>query len=273
MSIDNEVAASLLDGAAVERYHSDGFVLGGRLLGDDAADELHEIIREIIENPEHQYHQRVYDFKHAGRPLLHIKNMWKRYDAFAELHRHPLILDALHKLTGATRFHLWQDRFFYKPARAGGIHTWHQDATFLPFLEPYRTVSAWISLNGADEENGAMWMVPGSHCWGEAGEYLEQFSERVQAEDELPAEYHGHPVTRELCEVPKGSVHFHDAFTWHCSGPNWSDRARSAIGLFFVTDDVRFDGGNRWAKDYEGAHGESLYPEFYPVVEYSPQGA
>ncbi|MEU1880040.1 phytanoyl-CoA dioxygenase family protein [Streptosporangium sp. NPDC020072] len=257
---------SLLDDARANAYHRDGFVLGGRLLADHEADELHEIIREIVENPDHQYHQRVYDFKHAGRPLLHIKNMWKRYDAFAELHRHPLVTEALHRLTGHTRFHLWQDRFFYKPARAGGIHTWHQDATFLPFLPPFRTVSAWISLNGADKENGAMQMVPGSHGWGDATEHMDLLADRVDAKDEIPDDYRGHQVKRELCPVPKGHVHFHDAFTWHCSGSNWSDRPRSALGLFFVTADVRFDGQNRWAKDYEGEHEKHLDSQFYPAV-------
>ncbi|WP_194925909.1 phytanoyl-CoA dioxygenase family protein [Catenulispora pinisilvae] len=259
----------LLEDTLTDAYHRDGFVRGQRLLEDAHADELHEIIREIVENPDHEYHRRVYDFKHAGRPLLHIKNMWKRYDAFAQLYRHPLLTEALHNLTGHTRFHLWQDRFFYKPANAGGIHTWHQDSTFLPFLPPFRTVSAWISLNGADEDNGAMWMVPGSHGWGDATDHMERLAEHVGAADQIPDVYQGHEVSRHLCPVPKGYVHFHDAFTWHCSGPNWSDRSRSAIGLFFVTADVRFDGENKWAKDYEGEHGQPLDTRFYPEVTYS----
>src|SRR3954453_3435773 len=145
MSVENSTVGILLDDSAATRYERDGFVLGGRLLTDDQADELHETITEIVENPEHQYHKRVYDFKHGGRPLLHIKNMWKRYESFAQLHTHPLVTEALHKLTGQNRFHLWQDRFFYKPAKAGGIHTWHQDSTFLPFLPPFKVVSVWIS--------------------------------------------------------------------------------------------------------------------------------
>jgi phytanoyl-CoA hydroxylase len=250
----------------VTEFRSRGFVLGDRLLTDHEAAEMFDIIHDIVTNEENPYHERVYDFKHGGRPLLHIKNMWKRYSVFKDLHQNPLIYQALRNLTGLDAFHLWQDRFFYKPAGAGGFHTWHQDAKYLPFLEGYTATSVWLALNDADEDNGAMSMVPGSHLWGDASDVLEQIADHAADGRPLPTEYKGHAVDSVLCPVPRGYPHFHDGHTWHGSGPNWSDRPRCAIGLFFVGADVRFDGDNMWAKDYEGRHGEPLDPEFYPLV-------
>ncbi|MFI7068846.1 phytanoyl-CoA dioxygenase family protein [Micromonospora sediminicola] len=248
-------------------FQSRGFVLGNRLLTDDQADEMFGIIQDIVTNDDNPYHKRVYDFKHGGRPLLHIKNMWKRYEVFNNLHQSPQIYDALRALTGLDEFHLWQDRFFYKPPASGGFHTWHQDSKYLPFLKPYTAASVWIALNDADADNGAMSMVPGSHQWGDASDFLEGIADHAADGRPLPDSYGDHKIQSTLCPVPRGYAHFHSGSTWHGSGPNWSDRPRCAIGLFFVGADVRFDGNSMWAKDYEGKHGEPLDAEFYPRLD------
>lgn len=249
-------------------YQHKGFALAGEALTPDEATRLDDIITDIVTNENNEFHRRVYDFNHAGRPLLHIKNMWKRYPEFATLYRDPRIIDMLHALTGQTSFRLWQDRFFYKPAKSGGIHTWHQDAVFLPFKPGYSATAVWISLNGADEENGAMWMVPGSYEWGNAESTLESLGASVDTSATLPDQYCGHPVTREPCPVPKGWMHIHDGYTWHCSSSNWSERPRNAIGLFYVSADALFDGASKWAKDYEGEDGQPLDDQLYPRVEH-----
>jgi phytanoyl-CoA hydroxylase len=260
------MSEALLDKQQIEAFHERGFVLGNRLLPDELASHMYDLIDDIVRNEDNQYHKRVYNFGHGGRPLLHIKNMWKRYDVFRNLHQHPAIYAGLCELTGQDSFHLWQDRFFYKPAGEGGFHTWHQDSKFLPFLQPYTAVSVWIALNDADGDNGAMSMVPGSHRWGDASELLEEVAQYAGDGRPLPAEYQGQRIETVLCPVPRGSAHLHSGSTWHGSGPNWSDRPRSAIGLFYVGAQVRFDGGSVWAKDYDGEHGQPLNAEFYPLV-------
>jgi ectoine hydroxylase-related dioxygenase (phytanoyl-CoA dioxygenase family) len=256
----------LLTAEVLAEFERDGFCLGERLLTDGEADHLYGIVHDIVVNDTNPYHQRVYDFKHGGRPLLHIKNMWRRYDEFRRLHENPRILGALHALTGLERFHLFQDRFFYKPAGSGGYHTWHQDAFYHPFLEPYVEVGVWIALTEADAENGTMSMVADSHRWGDAAEFLDEIAEYASEDRPLPERYGEHTIEVKVCPVPKGHAHFHSGAAWHASGPNWSDRVRCGVGLFFVDASVRFDGNSRWAKDYQGAHGEHLDPDVYPLV-------
>lgn len=258
---------ALVDEGQVARFKANGFVLGGQLLSPEDADAVNEIITDIVVNPDNQYHARVYDFKHGGRPLLHIKNMWKRYDIFADMYRNPRILASLQALTGATAFNLWQDRFFYKPADSGGFHTWHQDSSYLPFLRPYTALSAWIALTDATADNGAMRMVPGSHLWPDGTQVLEETAEYASDGRPLPESFAGHVIREVDCPVQKGYVHFHSSSTWHCSLPNWTHAPRCAIAFFYVAYGARFDGENRWAKDYEGEHGEPLNPAYYPLVE------
>ncbi len=261
------MGSSLLPQDAATTFARRGFVAGNELLDAKTSSALFNLIDDIVKREENPYHKRVYNFGHGGRPLLHIKNMWKRYGEFNDLHSNPALLGALRELTGVRRFRLWQDRFFYKPASVGGYHTWHQDMTFLPFLPPFTAVSAWVALTDADEDNGAMYMVEGSHKWGDASEFLNEVADYAGERRPLPPTYGGENVTISPCPVPQGHVHFHDCRTWHSSGPNWSDRTRCAIGMFFVDADVLFDGNNKWAKDYVGVHGAHLDSEAYPLVE------
>lgn len=257
----------LLSENQLKQYEESGFVLGNRLLSDEKARDLMNIIEDIITNEDNPYHKRVYNFKHGGTPLLHIKNMWKRYEEFTEIYQNKELIQTLYQLTGVKRFHLWQDRFYYKPANSGGFHTWHQDAAYHPFLRPYTQINAWIALNDTDAENGAMTMVVGSHKWGEAFEFMDEVSMYAKDGQPLPEKYLDKKVKVVVSQVPAGFVHFHDALTWHCSGPNWSSRPRCAIGLHLVAADVRFDANHKYAKDYDGIHGENLDPSLYPLVE------
>lgn len=257
----------LVDEAQIREFHERGMVLGNRLLEPDEAAELREIVVDIVTNEQNPNHDRVHDFKHGGRPLLHVRNMWARYESFRNLYQHPAIVRALSDLTGAQRFNLWHDRFFYKPPQSGGFHSWHQDSAFLPFVRPYQAIGVWIALEDADAENGAMSMVPGSHAWGDAAQFLDQASAQAGDSPTLPERFGENPVEVELCPVPAGYAHIHHGDSWHFSGPNWSERSRCAIAMFFVAADVRFDAGHRWAGDYVGVDGEHLDPEIYPVVD------
>jgi ectoine hydroxylase-related dioxygenase (phytanoyl-CoA dioxygenase family) len=122
---------------------------------------------------------------------------------------------------------------------------------------------------GATAENGAMRMVPGSHLWPDATQTLEEIADYAADGRALPGTFEGHAVREVDCPVQKGYVHFHSGSAWHCSLPNWTHAPRCAIALFYVVRGARFDGANRWAKDYEGEHGQLLEPAYYPLVEVS----
>ena len=85
---------------------------------------------------------------------------------------HPFIVQAIRQLTDCDDLQIWHDQVQYKPAGTGGATTWHQDAPLWPSIEPMTEVSAWIPFDDADVDNGCMWMVPGSHRWGDQIDFL-----------------------------------------------------------------------------------------------------
>jgi hypothetical protein len=74
---------------------------------------------------------------------------------------HPRVLDVLEALIGPDVLAL-QTMLFYNPPGTGG-QGWHQDAYYITTY-PDTLIGASIALDPADEENGCLWVVPGSHC-------------------------------------------------------------------------------------------------------------
>ncbi|MER3474975.1 MAG: phytanoyl-CoA dioxygenase family protein [Armatimonadota bacterium] len=85
-----------------------------------------------------------------------------RIDATAEWGLlHPRVLDVLEALIGPDVLAL-QSMLFFNPPGLGG-QGWHQDAYYITTY-PDTLIGAWMALDRADEANGCLWVIPGSHC-------------------------------------------------------------------------------------------------------------
>lgn len=132
------------------------------------------------------------------------------------------------------------DLYFFKPPGTGRPIAWHQDSWY--FNNTYESsvgdsieeasIGTWLALDDADEENGCLWVIPGSHREGvvdhedvEGDGYLLQ--KRVFVTDEMEAK--GIPV-----EVPKGAMVFFNNAVLHRSTPNRSDRFRRAYIVHYM---------------------------------------
>jgi hypothetical protein len=109
----------------------------------------------------------------AEAPIWQIVNIWQASGPFEKLIFNPTIVREAAQLSGAGRLRIWHDQIQFKPANIGGVNMWHQDAPYWPVLVGGTQVTAWIALDDVDAGNGCMRMVPGSHRWGNAIDYLQ----------------------------------------------------------------------------------------------------
>jgi ectoine hydroxylase-related dioxygenase (phytanoyl-CoA dioxygenase family) len=72
---------------------------------------------------------------------------------------HPRLLDVLEVIIGPDVMAM-QSMLFLKPPGKPG-QGWHQDSYYIP-THPDTLCGAWIAIDDADEENGAMWFAKGS---------------------------------------------------------------------------------------------------------------
>ncbi len=76
----------------------------------------------------------------------------------------PIILDHVQDVVGPDVV-AWGSHFFCKQPHDPRKVAWHQDASYWP-LTPARTVTVWLAIDDADQENAAMMFIPGTHRQG-----------------------------------------------------------------------------------------------------------
>lgn len=129
-----------------------------------------------------------------------------------------------------------------KVPRSTDICHWHQDNAYYNAHSTSATrMSTWIPLVDSDEENGCLWVVPGSHKGGvrEHGQYGGQCPRsmgpaNMVAEGAVP------------CPVKAGSVLLFSSDLWHHSKGNATDRIRRAFIVSYQEATVPLGNGAQW---------------------------
>jgi phytanoyl-CoA hydroxylase len=247
----------MLAASQIEEFQRNGFLNGGRILDDEELEELKEELDRVLDKGLEGLAEGekrpllLRDLKGgeevSANPVWQVVNIWEASTAFERLLYHPFIVVAISQLAGQPDLMIWHDQIQYKPACCGGATGWHQDAPLWPIIRPMTLVSAWIPLDDADEENGCMWMVPGSHKWGNQIDFLRTQGHLAQLEEFKDIEGFTPPAgaqnkTVEPCSWPikKGEVSFHHSLSWHGSPFNHSERPRRAIAIHYMTGEARF---------------------------------
>ena len=145
--------------------------------------------------------------------------------AIFHLISHPRLVDAAEQLCGPEVIASSVYRLRPKIPNYGyGAVPWHQDSSYFePYCDQALVLTAWVPLVDADEANGCMWVIPGTHRlpvikhrMHESGRYLEI------ADADLP------PGERVCCPVRKGGALLitnrmvHGSFENRTSGVRWS---------------------------------------------------
>lgn len=158
----------------------------------------------------------------------------KRYPRMAQMHRwdetslrwliDPRIRMLLNDLLGGDDPYAVQTMLYFKPAGARG-QALHQDNFYLK-AQPGNCIAAWMALDRADEDNGCMLVVPGSHNWPilctVKADTTVSFTDVTVP---VPAAYEVVPVVMEPGDV----LFFHGSLV-HGSLPNkTADRFRRAL--------------------------------------------
>lgn len=247
----------MLTAEQIEQFRRCGFVNGGPVLDDAAIATLQsEVLRVIDDRNNASVPQpvRLANLSNEeDHPIWQIVNIWEASSAFKALITNSKVVAMAAQLSGAKELRVWHDQIQYKPKEFGGQLHWHQDSPLWPTLQPKdEQITAWIALDDAEADNGCMYMVPGSHRWGNKQRLIDELPDGTL----LPESIEGQPAYFVMCPVKKGHIHFHHSLTWHGSGTNHSSRPRRAIAIHFMTDKTTFD-----------ARGEHIMKPFITVQD------
>jgi phytanoyl-CoA hydroxylase len=272
----------MLSAAQVKEFDRNGFLNGGRVIDDAQVAELQRDLDRVIEKEStggfKDDEARPVMISKWGKPgesvIWQVVNIWEFSPAFERLLYLKPVVEAISQLTHQPDLQVWHDQIQYKPAKDGGINNWHQDAPLWPIIKPETPVSAWIALDDVDQANGCMWMVPGSHKWGNHIKMLSASPEdkffEMGKDFTPPADSEIQKVEHRPWPVKKGEVSFHHSMTWHGSHKNTSQRPRRAIAIHFMTGQATYvASGNHPMKQYvevsDGGRMAEAGPHF-PIV-------
>jgi phytanoyl-CoA hydroxylase len=170
-------------------------------------------------------HDPVSDALRVVEPFHHFD---PRFEALID---DPRIVEPMAELVGCERVALFTDKLNFKRPREGSGFGWHQDSPYWNHFCPHvdRCPNVMLALDDADEDNGCLRVIRGSHrrgsLPGRAGEgVLGPLFTDPRCFDlaaQVPA------------VMPAGSLLFFSPHTVHGSEPNRSPRARRAIVMTY----------------------------------------
>jgi len=159
-----------------------------------------------------------------------------------EMVSHPAVLDAVEDVLGPNIL-CWNSSFFIKNANDPAHVTWHQDSTYWGLSEP-DVCTAWIALTPANEENGVMEVIPGSHKTGQLDHEDTFEAHNLLARGQRLTDHPDEVAAVSLCLEP-GEISLHHIMAVHGSKPNRTDQRRIGFAIRYAAPHVRLLGDIR----------------------------
>lgn len=146
-------------------YHDNGYIIIPKGCSDDLIDAFNSHVYTIRSGeviPDWASPDRS-GFEHKNRFSIRVFNP-HLHDGFSlQMMKLPIVRGALAQLLGDEAVGI-QSMYFYKEPGAKGQAA-HQDYYYIK-NEPNTMIAASITLEKTDEENGCLWVIPGSHKLG-----------------------------------------------------------------------------------------------------------
>lgn len=226
-------SSPLITVAQVEQFRRDGYCVVEGLFGAGEIADIRAFFEEFKSRGGAIYDDglRYEEVDPAQRQLraMHPHRYSEQAKTWA---LNPRVASVLATLLGRPPL-LAQTMYYFKPPGGKG-QGMHQDNFYL-LAQPATCIAAWTSIDGADVDNGCLYVVPGSnrkdiHCPKDGSEaWLDYGDSHIKP---FPREVKPIPVN-----VPKGATMFFGGNLIHGSGPNRTkDRFRRTFIGHYIDD-------------------------------------
>ncbi|MBL8751919.1 MAG: phytanoyl-CoA dioxygenase family protein [Planctomycetes bacterium] len=224
-------------------FDRDGFVGPVDVLAPAEVVRVRAAVAEVMADLE-RHRANLYEVEQAyterpGEVVCHFLGGWRVHPVLRALVADARIAAPCAALLGVDALRFWHDQVFAKPPRHPGVVPWHQDYSYWTRTAPACHITLNLMLDDADEHNGCLQFVPGSHRWGLLPKLpFDAPLDAVRAHLPPEAEWRPLPVP-----VRAGQATIHHSHVLHGSDANRSDRWRRAVVLNYMGAHVRVADG------------------------------
>ena len=225
----------VLSDEQVSRFAREGFLKIPHMADTDQVVRLKARIQALGrgEGDERITRQAEPDAGESDVPLRKFHRVAVYDPVFQEYIQSDTVRNTLATFLGCD-FVVYADVVFMKPAEVGSRQRYHQDRVLGYHIDDGAAmVGLWLARDAADEENGCMRFVPGSHKTRLTREETADIEQRALAGD-LPEEV--------VIPADPGDAILIDSLALHASEPNHSDRSRWAYSAFCVSCEAVYTG-------------------------------
>lgn len=213
----------MLTQTEIDLFNEQGYLVFERLIHGEKLDNylavFHGLVERARQNEDLDSHFAIeLDENEEPIPgLLHkVQGVCVVEPRVLDLAKEPDIVERVASLIGPD-LEVYGTKFF--PKLVGGTSThWHQDTFYFGANGP-ELISCGIYLQDADEENGCLQVIPGSHTTGTIAEHTRDTTTHGSWVDVDAAQVVALPV-------PAGTVVLFSANLMHGTEDNTSDRTR-----------------------------------------------
>jgi ectoine hydroxylase-related dioxygenase (phytanoyl-CoA dioxygenase family) len=146
----------------LKQLKEDGYVMLGRIMGDDTLKAIRAEEARFRKTPLKR------DSDHPDARTIFRSQVCNYSAPVRDYAIHGEHIPLLPSLVGSPNVLFWYIQFVtkYPDADTGKSEfPWHQDDGY-GHVEPRPAVTIWVALDDVDEQNGCVWVFPGSHKQG-----------------------------------------------------------------------------------------------------------
>ncbi len=221
----------------IEAYHNDGYIVLDNVVSEEDLATFEATYQEFIEG---KVPEMGRDFCDMSGPYDRSFEEFQLVNAVLPRKYRPELVNNIFERRAESianqlidvEIALDYDQFLAKrPNKGGAKFAWHQDLGYWPTGTPDTfTTTCSLALDDADESNGCLQVVPGSHLEPDLRPHRPMLASAGDAGDREAS----HVLTAELKDddkvvylpVNRGSISVHNEKIVHGSGGNQSDRWR-----------------------------------------------
>jgi ectoine hydroxylase-related dioxygenase (phytanoyl-CoA dioxygenase family) len=161
---------------------------------------------------------------------------YEHLDDFRKIALDPRMTNLASQLFGGRKAQVFSDQVFIKPPEVGGPKPYHQDNWYFGVTSSDDVLTAWVALDDAVEENGALRYIDGAHLCGLVPHAITDVAEPYNVNAPEAALDRAREV---VAPVGQGGVVFHHGAALHSSSDNRTPAHRRAYAIHYVRTPAR----------------------------------